>query len=213
MEIYIKPVKKITVEERRDIYLRDLAEVVADKKTAEKLKKLKLLHIEADKKTNFLVSVTDIVRAVAARFPDNAVSNLGEADTVIDFSPTKKKDNSVWKWLKIAFVTLVLLAGSATAIMSFHSDAQMPQVFKNYYRIFFGKESDRPMLIDIPYSVGLGVGIMLFFNHFAGKKLTEDPTPIEVEMSLYETDVTDTVLDVLSDERAHEGDGNKNGTN
>jgi len=213
LEIYIKPVKKITVEERRDIYLRDLAEVVADKKTAEKLKKLKLLHIEADKKTNFLVSVTDIVRAVAARFPDNAVSNLGEADTVIDFSPTKKKDNSVWKWLKIAFVTLVLLAGSATAIMSFHSDAQMPQVFKNYYRIFFGKESDRPMLIDIPYSVGLGVGIMLFFNHFAGKKLTEDPTPIEVEMSLYETDVTDTVLDVLSDERAHEGDGNKNGTN
>ena len=213
MDIYIKPVKKITVEDRREIFLKDLAEVVADKKTAEKLKNLKILDIKAETKTNYLVSVTDIVRAVSGRFPNDTVSNLGEMDTVVDFSPARERDNSLWKWLKIAFVTLVLLAGSATAIMSFHSDAQIPEVFKNYYKIFFGKTVDKPMLIDIPYSIGLGVGIMVFFNHFAGKKVTEDPTPIEVEMALYETDVTDTVLDVLSNERAHEKDGNRDGTN
>ncbi|MCL2461880.1 MAG: stage V sporulation protein AA [Defluviitaleaceae bacterium] len=213
MEIYIKPVKKIVVEGRRTIYLKDLAEVVADTKTADKLKNLKLLEMKAEKKANYLVSVTDIVRAISAKFPNDTVSNLGEADTVVEFSPVKERDNSVWKWTKIVFVALVLLAGSATAIMSFHSDAQMPEVFKNYYKVFFGKEIEKPLLIDIPYSIGLAAGIIVFFNHFMGKKVTEDPTPIEIEMALYETDVTDTVKDTLADRRAHEGDKNRDGTN
>ena len=207
MDIYVKPVKKITVEGRREIFFKDLAEVVADTKSAEKIKNLKILDIKAEKKTNYLVSVTDIVRAVSAKFPNDTVTNLGEMDTVVDFSPEKQKDNSLWKWLKIAFVALVLLAGSATAIMSFHADAQIPEVFKNYYKIFFGRTTEKPLIIDIPYSIGLAAGIMVFFNHFAGKKMTDDPTPIEVEMSLYETDVTDTSLDMLNTERMRQKEG------
>ena len=33
-----------------------------------------------------------------------------------------------------------LFAGSATAIMSFHSDVQMAAVFENYYYIFSKKD-------------------------------------------------------------------------
>ncbi|MEE0884349.1 MAG: stage V sporulation protein AA, partial [Faecalimonas sp.] len=44
------------------------------------------------------------------------------------------------------------------------------------------------------YSVGLVAGILVFFNHFGKKKISVDPTPIEVEMRLYENDIQTTVI-------------------
>ena len=38
------------------------------------------------------------------------------------------------------------------------------------------------------------LGILIFFNHFASWKLTVDPTPIEVEMRLYEDNVGKTLI-------------------
>lgn len=45
------------------------------------------------------------------------------------------------------------------------------------------------------YSIGIGLGVLIFFNHFMGKKLTADPTPMEVEMRAYEDQVDTTVLE------------------
>ena len=35
---------------------------------------------------------------------------------------------------------------------------------------------------------------MLFVNHFANGKLNTDPTPLEVEMRLYEDNISKTVI-------------------
>jgi stage V sporulation protein AA len=50
-------------------------------------------------------------------------------------------------------------------------------------------------LLEICYAVGLLLGIVIFYNHFAGKKLGSDPTPIQVEMNKYEKDIDDTLID------------------
>ena len=121
-------------------------------------------------------------------------------DTIIEFSKQKKK-NKLWLYSKLLFVALVLFAGSATAIMSFHSDAQMSTVFENYYYIFFGERIENPAVINLPYALGLAVGIIVFFNHFGNKKLTSDPTPIEVELSVYEDDVNTNIIDTLNKEK------------
>ena len=44
-------------------------------------------------------------------------------------------------------------------------------------------------ILEISYSVGLFLGIVVFFNHIGGRRLTKDPTPIEVAMRNYEEDV------------------------
>jgi len=202
LDIYVKPAKKATVAGRRVLRLKDAAEVVAPPEQQETVKNLELLQMTAAAKTNYLVSITDIIKTVQKAFPNAAVVNVGEMDTVIEFRPRKSKDNPLFKWLKILFVTLILLTGSATAIMSFHSDAQMAEVFDNYYKLLMGEDGKKPLLVDIPYAVGLAAGIIVFFNHLGGKKFTQDPTPIEVEMSQYETEVTDTEIDSLSHEKA-----------
>ncbi len=208
MDIYIKPVKKAILYEVPSITIKDIAEVLAPTNISKKIEKIKLLDIDmggvqnSKKKTvNLLVSVTDIVKAIMKAYPDATVCNLGEMDTLINYSLEKKEESTLFKYLKIFFVVLVLFAGGSTAIMSFHTDAQISQVLEKYYEIFFGKITTKPMILDIPYSIGLAVGIIVFFNHFLGKKITDDPTPIEVEMALYETNVTDTTIEILDIEK------------
>ena len=52
--------------------------------------------------------------------------------------------------------------------------------------------------MEIPYSIGLAVGIVIFFNHFGKKMLTTDPTPIEVQMTTYEEEVIKNQLSIAS---------------
>ena len=201
MDIYIKPVKKTSLNARRTILIEDVAEVIATDKVAAKVKKMKLMNIYADgeHKKNYLVSVTDIIKTIKKTYPDMSVVNVGEMDTLVQHMKEEIRDRPWLKWLKVACVVLILIAGSATAVMSFHTDSQIPKVFENFYRIFYGHENSNPLIVSIPYSIGLAIGIILFYNHFMGKKITDDPTPIEVEMEKYEDDVTKTVVEMLSD--------------
>lgn len=66
--------------------------------------------------------------------------------------------------------------------------------FQNKQAIYRGQEQGRKIL-EYCYSIGLGVGIIIFYNHFGPKKLTKDPTPIEVEMRKYERDINQTLID------------------
>lgn len=205
MDIYIKPAKKVLVTGRRRVYIRDIAQVSAGELT-ERIKNTKILDVSPVKEQSYLISVIDIIKKIDTSFPGHTINNVGEIDTVVEYSKKSRAENKFWLYTKVAFVTVLLLAGSATAIMSFHSDAQMATVFENYYYIFFNERIKDPLIIDLPYSIGLAVGIIVFFNHFTGKKLTNDPTPIEVEMSAYESEVVDNIIDTLNTERQNNDD-------
>jgi len=200
VDIYIKPKKKVSLSNQTEIVVSDVAEVVAAKEITKKINNMKLLNVDTNskKKQNYLVSVTDIITVIKKAYPDYTVNNVGEMDTWVQYLAQKSPDKTWLKWLKIAFVVVVLFIGSSTAIMSFHTDGQIPKIFEKYYSIFFGEEKTNPAIISIPYSIGLAVGIFVFYNHFMGKKITDDPTPIEVEMEQYDREVTETMIDALS---------------
>ncbi|MDR1541706.1 MAG: stage V sporulation protein AA [Clostridiales bacterium] len=206
MDIYIKPKEKHAETKPKALRIADLAKVIAQDDLTKKINAMKVLEIESKETRSYVVSITDFVLLIKKKYPEATVYNLGAQDTVVFFDPKKRNPNPLWTFLKITFVSIILLAGSATAIMSFHTDAQIPKVFQNYYRIFFGEDSEKPLLLDIPYSVGLAAGIIIFFNHFLGKKVVQDPTPIDVEMTLYDQDVVETVVAMQS-----EGNGRQDG--
>ena len=79
--------------------------------------------------------------------------------------------------------------------MTFHNDVDIPRLFGQLYEQFTGQVSDGFTILEVTYSIGIGLGVLVFFNHFAGKKLTADPTPLEVEMRSYEDQVDTTVLE------------------
>jgi len=212
IDIYIKPAKKVSISQQPAILIQDVAEVIAKDEIAKKINRMTLVDTSHgdEKKKNYLISVTDIIKKINKSYPDYTVNNVGEMDTLVHYAAEKSKDIPWLKWLRVAFVALVLFVGSSTAIMSFHTDGQIPKVFENYYRIFYGHTRSNPRIITIPYSIGVAVGIMAFYNHFMGKKATDDPTPIEVEMELYENDVTETVVDMLNQRKDQENDLKQN---
>ena len=206
MDIFIKPVKKAVITGRKAVTLKDIAEIYCQTDKCLNIGDMIVFNIPADSgKKAYLLSVIDVIKALGQKLPNATINNLGETDTVIEYIPAPVKHSRAFDIVKIAFVTLVLFGGSMTAIMSFHSDAQMPAVFQTMYRIFFGVESTKPYIIYIPYSIGLAVGIIVFFNHFMGKNITQDPTPIEVQMSTYEKESTDSVIDNLNKEKENGG--------
>ncbi len=200
MVIYIKPDKKIQVYKTGPVHIKDIAEIYAEKNLKKHIENIKIANIKENKNKCYIVSVIDVINSIDKALPGNTINNVGEMDTIIEFSKQKEK-NKLWLYSKLLFVALVLFAGSATAIMSFHSDAQMSTVFENYYYIFFGERIENPAVINLPYALGLAVGIIVFFNHFGNKKLTSDPTPIEVELSVYEDDVNTNIIDTLNKEK------------
>ena len=204
MDIFIKPVKKAIISGRRAVMLKDIAEVYCRNNENLNVGETIIFNIPDDSgKKSYLISVIDIVKEILKKFPDASVNNLGEMDTVLEYSPVPEKSNKAVDFVKVIFVCIVLFGGAMTAIMSFNNDAQMPAIFMTMHRLVFGYETSEPYIIYIPYSIGLAAGIIVFFNHFGKKYITQDPTPIEVEMTTYEKESTDCIIDNLVKEKSN----------
>lgn len=197
MDIYIKPVEKVQVVQKRNVLLRDVAEVFLDGQTAGEAETLVVFQIPEAKKRTYLVSVMDIIRELSRRYPGASISNVGEMDILVEYLPEPERKKPLWTAAKVLMISLILFTGASTTIMCFHSDAQLPLIFQNVYYIFFGENREMPAMLSVPYSIGLGLGIIIFFNHFSKISLTEDPTPIEIEMTTYEKEANASIIDAL----------------
>ena len=197
VDIYIKPMEKVQMVQLWEVFLRDVAEVFVGGQTKGEAEKIMVFQIPSDRKKTYLLSVIDLIQALLQKYPDATVSNVGEMDILIEYLPKAEKKTKLWILTKVAFVSMILFVGAATTIMCFHTDVQLPLIFQNIYYIFFGENREMPALLSIPYSIGLGLGIIIFFNHFSKVSLTDDPTPIEIEMTTYEKETNASVIDFL----------------
>ena len=189
MDIYIMPQKKYASEGKRIVYIKDIADVYSNKCSTEEIKNLVIYTFPEVKYGVFSVSSLDIAKKIHSKFPDATVVNEGEAEVLLEYTSEKRKENKFVLYIKISVISAILFAGGATAIMSFHADGEIPRILQAYYSIFTGKTGRTPYILQIPYSIGIAVGITVFYNHFCGKKMTYDPTPIEVQMTSYEEQV------------------------
>ena len=95
----------------------------------------------------------------------------------------------------MVLVCVTVFIGSAFSIMTFNNDVGVTQVFSQVYQLVMGRASDGFTMLEAMYSVGIAVGILVFYNHVGGKRITKDPTPMEVEMRQYEDDVNMTLIE------------------
>lgn len=142
----------------------------------------------------YVFCVLDVIEAIHTEFPSLEIENLGEADFII----TVEKENKVsdlMSWAKTALLCLLSFFGAAFSIMAFNNDINITKLFGQLYETFTGQQSNGFTLLEISYSVGVGLGILVFFNHFAKNKGKSDPTPLEVEMRTYEDEIDTTLIE------------------
>ena len=164
-----------------DVRLGDVAKLeCVDASVKNRLKTMKLLKIQAQKSDEI--------------YPELEIQNLGETDFIIEYeSPDYAKDR--FNTLKVAVLCILIFFGSAFSIMVFNNDVGVDEVFAQTYQLFTGRESDGYTVMELGYSIGIAVGIIVFYNHFGGKRITKDPTPMEVQMRQYEDDVNTTLVE------------------
>ena len=176
------------------IYLQDIAKLsCSNSKILNRLRVMPVINLDPNKPGRYVMSVMDLISEIKKKEPDLEINNIGEADFIITFK-NKPGSGLVWQWCKTLFVCLICFFGAAFAIMTFNNDANVLDVFKKIYEITTGQASDGITALEVGYSIGLPVGILLFFNHFTSWKFSLDPTPLEVEMRLYEENVNKTLI-------------------
>ena len=150
---------------------------------------------------SIVVSILKVIEIIHQDYPNVEIVNCGETDFIVEYQKGAAK-NEVWQKLKLAMIAIIVFFGSAFTIMTFHIDIGIQKTFARFYAQVMGTDKPPVTELEIAYSIGLGVGIIVFFNHFSKKKLTADPTPIEVEMKKYNQDIINAKV-AESDEKGH----------
>ena len=177
------------------IYLQDIARLsCSDSKILNRLRVMPVINLKPDAPGRYVMSVMDLVDKIQQKEPDLTVTPLGETDFILTYEKPGSQ-NLIFRWLKIALVCLITFFGAAFSIMTFNVDADVEKLFQQIYFQVTGQNSSGFTPLEIAYSAGLGLGILFFFNHFGHRKITADPTPMQVQMRKYEDDVNTTITE------------------
>ncbi|MCM3215486.1 stage V sporulation protein AA [Niallia taxi] len=180
--VYIRMRNRIEKRLNEDVLLRDLAQVIAADALMEQLEAMVIYRISEGDRNIIVIDSTRIIKAIRSINQDLEIQIIGPAQTIIEVI-LKKKEASIPLFL---LVWLLLFIGSALTIMNFHEDVSMQAVHQKLYKIITGKEVEKPLIFQIPYSLGLGLGMIIFFNHVFKKRFNEEPSPLEVEVFSYQ---------------------------
>lgn len=200
--LYLNCKKNVEIKEE-DAFLKDVASVeCADANICARCRAIKVYHFK-EGHTRVVINTLKLIRLICRECPGVLVQSIGETDVLIE--KVKVEDYKGWKqWCKVILVCLVSFFGTASTIVAYNNDAGVRNVFDEVYQVFLQEAPPSVNLLEITYSIGLAAGILLFFNHVGGRRITKDPTPIEVSMKNYERDVNTTLIETADREGIEE---------
>lgn len=189
--LYIRMKKRISVKTGQLIRLKDVCDVLSQDKALDTLRDLPIRRATAKDGNYFIIDAIKLFQLISQQNPSLDLRNLGPPQTIVEV----KKQERVPKWLFVGFVWLILFIGSGLTIMNFHTDVSMKEVHQRIYYLVTGQRVARPLALQIPYSLGIGAGMILFFNHVFKKRINEEPSPMDLEVYLYQETIDQYLID------------------
>ena len=184
----MRPKEKITVG--------DVAVVFTSKEEKEKIESLVIYKVNEKDQNIIIIDVMRIIQAISRKMENVEIQQVGPTQTIVEVVFERKRASLPF----FIVVWLLLFIGAALAIMNFHEDVSMRAVHQRLFFILTGEQDETPLLLQVPYSIGLGLGMILFFNHVFKKRINEEPSPLEVEMFNYQQDLDRYVIINENDE-------------
>ncbi|SFQ30425.1 stage V sporulation protein AA [Lachnospiraceae bacterium XBB1006] len=175
------------------VCIQDIATIYTTNATLrKKIQALPLFDFSSESHDTLGLTVFFVMQKILAHYPDLSLVNLGPAEISISYVHTRP--HPFFTFLKMTFACFLLFFGGAFSIMSFHTDVGLRDTFGTLYMHLTGHAKPPVTALEISYSVGVCLGILIFFNHIGHKKITNDPTPLQVQMRQYEQNVEQTFL-------------------
>lgn len=190
--LYLKAEKSIRTD-KMVLTISDVAKMeCANEAILNKVKQMQIIKLGEKNESKYVVSILKVIEQIHEVFPQLEINNIGEVDFVIEYYTDKHLQ--IVEYFKIIIVGLILFVGAAFTIMTFNNDVAVEKLFAHFYQLIMNKESSGFTILEMSYSIGLGVGILVFYNHIGGKRINTDPTPIQVEMRIYEDEVNTALV-------------------
>lgn len=195
--VYIKAPQCIQIS-NPSVTLNDFLTIyTSDSKLEKEILSIPFYEFEKDKDGQIVVSILKVIETINKDFPNAEIENLGEGDFILSYQPQSKFEKIKEVFCTI-FICLIAFFGGGYAIMAYNTDIGAKELFTNLSMLFLGNPKSGVICMTIAYSIGLTFGMILFFNHLGSKKITSDPTPLEIQMRLYEEDISTTVIKDIS---------------
>lgn len=194
-KVYLMINNKATVDPGKPVYLRDIGTVYSINGNL----KRDIENIRVGEKHNKEdwgnIETLEIAQKVLSKYPNIDLDLLGEGEVLIEYK-SKEDKKPLWEFIKVAFVCIVLFFGAGLAIINFHEDVNTRKTMEELYYTFTGEKNKNPLLLVIPYSIGIGAGVITFFTRILSpsQRRRKEPGPMEIELYLYDKDMEESIL-------------------
>ncbi|MGV3487449.1 MAG: stage V sporulation protein AA [Tuberibacillus sp.] len=203
--VYIRLRHKFQAALHDCIKIGRMANVIAPRDMKTNIDDIEVYRILPEDNKFVVIDAMDVIQAIHKKYPDCDIQTIGPSQTIIEVVGEKKRSRTILFLL----VWVLLFIGAGLTIMNFHEDVSMKTVHQQIYYLITGRENSKPLMLQIPYSLGVGIGMILFFNHIFKKRFNEEPSPLEVEIFNYQQDLDQYIIlqenKKLEAKRHHDG--------
>lgn len=176
------------------IRVKDLVIVLADHEVKKEILNIEILRIDNHANAHIVVSILTVIEKIKEKYPNISIFPLGNSEILIKIINPPKKESKIWLMARLAMVCSILFVGAGLALMNFHADVNMRQAHREIYKMITGMDNNKPFILHIPYSLGIGLGMAVFFNHILPQRFSNEPSPMEVEMASYRKSMDEFIL-------------------
>jgi stage V sporulation protein AA len=180
--LFLRLRKRLSVKPQAVITLGDICQLYWDGEREAALARMPVYRVRPEDGDLIIIDIMQVIRKIRTAYPEASLEIQGSTQIIVEVLNPRKRPKPVL----VAAVWLLLFVGSGLAIMNFHTDVSMLQVHQRIHYLITGQASEQPLWLQIPYSIGIGLGMVLFFNHLFKKRITEEPSPLEVELFMYQ---------------------------
>lgn len=121
----------------------------------------------------------------------------GATETKIEIK-SKEEKKPFLQFVKVVIVSLIMFFGAGLSIIYFHEDVNMVNALDRLHYIFTGIDDQNTYAMNMPYSIGLGIGMIGFFKRTSGKSKSrrrkKEPGPMDLELLQYDNQMEEYIL-------------------
>ena len=182
----------------RKVSIGDIAKIFCtNKDISHAVSKMEVFTFPNTEEGQMVVTVMKLIELINTNFKELKIESIGNSETIVYYkntTPARKITNK----LKAVLLMIFAFLGTGYSIMSYNGDVGSRDLLERLYTMFTGNAADGSpkglSLGIVMYSIGLCIGMIIFFNHGINNKDTDDPTPLQVQMRLYEQNVNQAII-------------------
>ncbi len=203
VKVFIDLNKKITIDVDTKVRLKKIGEVFCqDINIQTQLENLVIYKSKSEEDWDY-ISTIDVANKLLEFNPNLDPIILGAQETMFEIK-SKEVGSKGFQIIKVAFVSIILFFGAGIAVVNFHEDVNMSESLTKLYYTFTGIKAINPLVMTIPYTIGVGLGVFTFFSRIISfsRRRRKQPGPMEIEQYLYDQDMEEYILNSLKNKKS-----------